>query len=295
VSRFDVFVFFGEDGLRHRSALVMPWAPCRMDSALCDLGLAAEIVDLAYWGMRGCVFVANHQEQHLDLARFPGTSAKTAPVPWERSPMPRPQFSLKAMLITLTVVGISVGVLANRARRQRDAVAALIAAGGAVMYDYNFDANHVQIPDAKPAGPTWLRKIVGDHFLDDVVFVYLGGCHPTDGDLKQLAAFEKLDWLYLSGLAAEHITDRQIAYLSSLSRLRSLDLGSTEITDAGLAHLARLPSLRWLDLQGTSITDAGTCHLRRMVGLEDVYLANTKISPHGLAELRLALPNCRFH
>ena len=68
------------------------------------------------------------------------------------------QFSLGTMFVVVTVLCVLCAWLAvkvNRAHRQRDAVDAIRRLGGYAAYE--------------PAGPSWLRELLGDDFFAHVV------------------------------------------------------------------------------------------------------------------------------
>lgn len=59
-------------------------------------------------------------------------------------------------MIAVTLLCVWLGVVCNRANRQRRAVEAIVEAGGQVLYDYQFDeGDRLNPPPALP-GPNWL-------------------------------------------------------------------------------------------------------------------------------------------
>ena len=85
-------------------------------------------------------------------------------------------------------------------------------------------------------------------------------------------------------------------------------LDFTKITDAGLKNVARLENVQDLWLLNTSITDVGLKEVAKMKQLKSVSMftgggapwthgAETRatFTRAGMAELRKALPNCRFN
>jgi hypothetical protein len=99
-------------------------------------------------------------------------------------PMPRRRwlrFSLRGLFALLTVFAVGFGVIVNPAREQREAVKAIEAAGGSVHYDWEY-----RTPRG-PAGPAWLRLLVGDELFQDVALVDFSGVS-EDGMLR-LAPF----------------------------------------------------------------------------------------------------------
>jgi hypothetical protein len=201
------------------------------------------------------------------------------------------QFSLGTLLLGITVFGVWLGVQVNRARRQREAVAAIQRLGGAVLYDYQFDAQHKQVSNAQPTAPAWLRKVLGDDFFYSPVSIYLGGIKFNEGDLAPLEKLPELDWLYLGSC---DLPDGELAHCQPLGKLRSLDIGGTSISDAGLAHLIPLKRLEWLDIQSTQVTDAGIATLTQLPRLTEVFVYGSQIGDEGRAELKRALPNCKI-
>lgn len=80
------------------------------------------------------------------------------------------QFSLRGFLIMLTAFAVWLGVVAHRAREQREAVEAIRALGGYVLYEGEDRFGE----EAEQAGPAWLRKIIGDDYFYNVAGVGFG-------------------------------------------------------------------------------------------------------------------------
>lgn len=141
------------------------------------------------------------------------------------------QFSLRALLVLLTVISVWLGVVVRRAREQREAVNAIEALGGSVRYDWQPDfvraegmgaggADQTYVPNVKikpsPGGPAWLRQLIGDDFFQSVERVYL--IHP------------KADVL------------QSIPYLQRMHRLRSLTILAAAPESAQLTLKTALPN-----------------------------------------------------
>ncbi len=222
------------------------------------------------------------------------------------------QFRLRTLFVVITLWALWLGWICDRAHRQREAVAAVLAAGGGVEYD-----------DADPNDPftgverdwtAWqwpgkaaLRRWLGRDYVDNLVVVGLRAEHVDEALLMRLMRVPTLRHLDIHGLGAGSrtwahlgnfrsveklrladtgIADGDLTRLSSISSLRELYLGRTQITDAGLSCLGRLESLRGLDLNGTQITDAGLSCLRRLDSLEWLNLSDTKVTARGLEHLK---------
>ena len=94
------------------------------------------------------------------------------------------QFSLRSLLILMTLWAIPCGSLrreGQKARQQKAAVEWIIGLGGQVEYDYQYDASGNQIQGAKQPGYEWLRELLGDDFFTNVVRVDFSDGKPITG------------------------------------------------------------------------------------------------------------------
>jgi len=156
----------------------------------------------------------------------------TTPHP-KRRPRRFLQFSLRSLLVFVLLVSIGMswlGVRLERARRQREAVEAIRAAGGGVHYDYEWEN-----PSGEPSVPKWASAFLGHDFFYDAVEVTV-----CPGDFS----------------------DEEAVYLKRLTKLEMLYLYGTQITDAGVTHLERLTGLAILELIGTQVTPEGVKKLQ---------------------------------
>ncbi len=180
------------------------------------------------------------------------------------------QFGIRTLLVLAVDVALPCSWLAvemKQAREQKVTVAAIEKLDGGVEYDWEFDKNGVYLPNARIPGSAWIRNLLGDHFITEVVFAELSYTQVTDSGLSRLA---------------------------SLRHLETLMLTHTEVTDAGLANVAALTRLRRLSLASTEISDAGLTHLAGLTQLDELYLYDTQVTAEGVAKLRQSLPNCRI-
>ncbi len=194
------------------------------------------------------------------------------------------QFGFRSLLVFLVAMSVPLAWFAwemQKARRQREAVAAILEGGGLVRYDYEFDENGYRIVGAKPPRPDFLRKLLGDDFLCEVVVVE--SCWKTGYDdarhLEPVIIIEDLPFDCLQ------ISDSNLAHLKGLTRLEELCLDGTQMSDSDLAHLNGLTKLKRLSLAGTQMSDSGLAHLEGLTRLEELSLGNTQISDNGLAYL----------
>jgi hypothetical protein len=66
------------------------------------------------------------------------------------------QFSLRTLLVAVTLLAVWLGLWTDRARRQRVAVQRVRELGGDIRYDYENQKG------GQPPGPEWLRRLLGD-------------------------------------------------------------------------------------------------------------------------------------
>jgi hypothetical protein len=166
------------------------------------------------------------------------------------------QFSLRTLMIFVTacaVAGSWLAVKVQRAKRQRESVAAIGKAKGRVRYDYEF---HDEFDE--PPGPVWLRDLLGIDFVANAVDATIG----PDGELQALAGLPHLQRLRLGWT---NVTDIELQHLTELSHLEYLGLNGTQVTDAGLERLKGMSQLGRLDLRGTQVTDQGVQDLRQVL------------------------------
>jgi hypothetical protein len=186
------------------------------------------------------------------------------------------RFSLRLLLVTVTAAAAGLGfwkAWVHPYRAQQEAIRVFQDAGGTVT--------------VRPAGPAWLRRIVGEESLTTIVHVGLGSRPVTD---------ECLDWL----LRLPDLEDFQVGTSSpgvplpvvphDLHNVEYLNLTGAPITDAGLAHLRGCSKLTTLFLSKTQISDEGLQHLKEIPSLRFIWLNGTRVTPDGARKLRSALP-----
>ena len=84
------------------------------------------------------------------------------------------QFSLRTMLVVLTVFCVWLGWTVHRANEQKKAVEWVREMGGSVWCEnYKFDAHGHFIADAEPPGPKWLVQLLGADYFQEVSIVWL--------------------------------------------------------------------------------------------------------------------------
>jgi hypothetical protein len=193
------------------------------------------------------------------------------------------QYSLLSLLGLMVAVALAFAWLATEmkaAAKQQDVVAEIKKLGGGVGYDYQCGPGGTA---PKPPEPAWLRRLLGDDLLVNVVEVGLANSEISDADLERLKGLPQLQPLWLNG---RKVTDAGLKHLEGLSKLQDLDLNGSKVTDAGLERLKGLTQLRVLGLGYTKVSDVGLEYLKGLTHLEHLDLNDTKVSSAGLENLK---------
>jgi hypothetical protein len=212
----------------------------------------------------------------------------------------RPRFSLRALLVGVTVACLVGGYWMNRAIRQRTAVRRFYVLTAArtepgyedlVTMGYRYRGKDQYY---KPIVPKWLhpwRDLVGEEAFGEVTGVQLIETAATDADLRLLRDVPTVERVLLS---RTQVTDEGIGHLLECPKLRYLAFDGLPITDRGIARLTELTELDCLSLSGTKVTDGGLEHLARLPKLKELWLRNTAVTDAGFRRLQTALPGCRI-
>ena len=174
------------------------------------------------------------------------------------------QFSVRTLLLVMLAVSLSTVWWANRAKRQKNAVASILKMGGSVDYDYEYDAAGNYRANTEPPGPAWLRDFLGIDYFSRVIGVSVEGDSFADAELKSLESLPDLRKLLVGG---PRVTDAGLVHLKHLRRLEELQVGGPGVTDAGLTNLQSLRELRTLEFSCCSITDGGMQYLMPLTNL----------------------------
>ncbi len=215
--------------------------------------------------------------------------------------LPRPLWiGLAAAVLILIAFGLEIGLPIYR---QNVAIREIRRLGGMVQ--------------TLPAGPTWLRKLIGDEraesfehvevvdFRDTkisdgelenvlqrigtgIVALDLAETQVTDIGLKAVRRMTTLKYLFLDGT---RVTDAGLIHLRGFTSVRKLGLERTHVTDAGVVNLTGFAQLERLGLSSTEVSDAGLAHLKGLTHLKGLGLAGTRVTDAGVAELQKALPD----
>jgi hypothetical protein len=234
----------------------------------------------------------------------------------------RLRISLRFTLAMIVVLGLWMGWQVNKARRQREAVAAIKKYGGWVHYDWEEMVNGKPAKGTQPPAPKWLRKLLGDEYFQEIAHVslvyddstgvrfdiknvshadnvlsrlrgmtklktlLLEKTQATDQGLKHLRQLTSLEELFIWD--ASQVSDSGVANLVPLKNLIYIHINNSKMSDAGLGSLAKLPKLESLSVQGNNFSDAGLASLKDSTNLKQlcVGFSESRITDAGLAHLR---------
>jgi hypothetical protein len=195
------------------------------------------------------------------------------------------RFSLKALLVVITLIAIFLGNWTYRARQQEKVVQLITRQGGDVIYDYEFRG-------AKESRwPKWLRTTFGEDYFRTVELVTFddplrGNYSLSDQDAQLL---RRLPWLKGVTLSDTGVTTDGLEFVRSLNRLESLALmaypRSVGGDGAGLAVLRNKSSLRQLELVNVPRPRGGLVFLHGLTRLEYLNLFGMKLKDDDLREL----------
>lgn len=153
----------------------------------------------------------------------------------------RLQFSLRTILIVVTLAAVWTGWAVSKVKRRQRAIAAVERLGGFIDYQHHW-RNGEFLPNAQPRASPWLRLLFGERYAAEPVEIQLFAGPAMRADL---------------------FTDAEAESISQFNELTWLVLMDTKLTDAGLRHFHRLKKLGRLDVEGTSVTEVGVAELKR--------------------------------
>lgn len=198
-----------------------------------------------------------------------------------------PRFSLRGMLIAVSILAVCCGSWVYRAEQQRRAVK-------------HFTSRGVLIGYQPTSAPSWLIRAVGEQYVYEVSLVYLRHKPVSAADLAVLPVFAKLDEL---DLAHTSVVDNDLSALYPLQTLRKLSVWGSKVTPAGIAPIAKLPHLEWLLISSDQFDERAIESLKKFPQLK--HLGVIEIVPRGrppkhsisdqrLAQLNRALPGVKI-
>ena len=207
--------------------------------------------------------------------RFPGVDPSTLPVP-KISFLSVSELPNIAKIGSMTIDGIeSARFTANVAIRD----------GDLKPDDPRVPWSRLKRCDTfeSPWQPSWLPRLIGAEYFQDVTKVDLRGDQVTDAGLASIADLLYVRNLFLSD--APKCTDAGLVHLRGLKSLEEICLIRTGMTDAGLVHLAAVPHLQELLIDSKNITGAGLAYLAPLTELRSLYILDGGLNDAGMAQL----------
>jgi hypothetical protein len=241
--------------------------------------------------------------QFLGIVREPRTLSLMSSFLRRLKPRTWRQFSLRGLLIVITLACTWLGLETRRATRQREAIIMFKDLGGDLTFERRFGRNEKSDKE--------VHARFANEFFRDVVSVNFGFNHLAEVTDRQMAAFDALPSVNMILLhnASNNVgvSDEGIRHLGGLSKLKVLSLGRTRVAGPGLRHLPRgivslhlthspiddeglvylrgMKNLKTLDIDHTGISDAGLAQIADLVSLESLNLRGTLVTDQGLEQL----------
>lgn len=208
-----------------------------------------------------------------------------------------PRFSLRTMLLLMTVLCLLLGSGILRAERQRVACRKLTENGWGWSFEQSEDDFNPYRDVLNQKEPWWVRWLSEDvrrshgvHYWRSVETVYDNDAKAPEmfAAIAQLPALRELIITH-----GEHPSGRAIwPLVGRLRNLRKLVLRQTTVDDEGLAHMGRLTALTHLNLDDTIVGDQGVKQLSRLTSLENLSLNDTNVTDESIPYL-VALPRLK--
>lgn len=179
------------------------------------------------------------------------------------------QFSLRGLLVTVSLFAVWLGSNVERARKQSEAVKVIEAMGGIVQYDWQGDVGSWEtVPEAylpsgyappqrlmpdgvQPPTPVWLRSLLGEHL------------------------FQNVNGVILRTRQSRYFKNEKNGSMATLSEKPDAVL-SRDI-EAAMPQLHRLANLRAIYLQGDAGAISQGVEARLKVGFPDCVIVREKV------------------
>ncbi len=202
------------------------------------------------------------------------------------------RYSLRTMLVVVTLLCVWLGIVSKWAIDQRRIVAVIKETGGIVEYDYDEDD-----PFGEAATPNWLEEPIGVDYFHTVTLVQIPAMSgpergrastgsAIDGNIELIGKLPALRYLFLQDYS---VRDHEVRVLGRLTHLVELHLDVSDVSDSGLEHLRDLKQLTKLSLRSSgresAIADAGLAHLNGLRKLDYLDVGGTQVTGTGLAYL----------
>lgn len=167
-----------------------------------------------------------------------------------------PRFTLRVLLVFVTLVGVGLGYWTHRARQQRRIVEQIELGGGMVCYEREGPG----ALEPRNFAVEWLATFLSRDYLEGIATVSI---HNRDA----IPTLHKLRGLETLGIIDADLNDSDLTAIANCRELVVLRIGDTyvfgdnapksQISDRSLILIARLPKLEIASLHGTGFNSAG--------------------------------------
>ncbi len=187
------------------------------------------------------------------------------------------RLSLRTWMVLIVVIAVPIGWLARQIHTQRQAIAAVVAAGGTIGFIYHWqDDPATGMKRTEPAAPRWLRRWLGDELFQSVYSVTYDNVTTPDA-LVGLAAFDRLEVLSLeessdpSRLFPVEVDWRPV---QGLQNLHSVGVHGRLASDRALGEFGRVAAIEYLWIDRAPATAAGFARLADCVTVRSLNLTD---------------------
>jgi hypothetical protein len=181
------------------------------------------------------------------------------------------RFSLRSILVVMTVAALILGLHLHRVRENKHAIRKLRDRGASIggsTFDplgpnFLYTLNFYRIPNGYFS--TWFEEQFCVEVVDNAMFIATT-VHPED--IRLLAKVPLTGVL----IRDSRLEPETIASIVTYCRFRHLGLDNTQLTSTDVSHLARMTWLEYLSLTGTSAQATGLDQLRASLPDCEVYV-----------------------
>jgi hypothetical protein len=203
---------------------------------------------------------------------------------------PRLRFTLRVLLVALTLVCVGLGWWTQRAREQRQAVKRIVAAGSEVRYDMD------ESRSLWSKWKRWLSRHLGADFVYGIDLVNLR-------DPALVGELQPLPHVNALLITSAEVTDEHVEQVAQLHGLKSLRIGASlglshranptigsQLTDRALKAIGQMPAIEILEIEGVGFTTDGLLALAKCSRLSDAHIrwCRANVAPTDLQPLRAA-------